>query len=81
MAQLFEFLFRGLLEWLGIDLKQQFLLMVIVLIAWFVVYMIRSRENDRVLSVTFVLMAIAFLVFLFTELPRARWSAAAIVAP
>ena len=79
MAQLIQSIISAVLEWLGIDQKQQFLWLLLALIAMFVVYMIRARHNDKLLSMIFVTMAVAFVVFLFTESAEARWASAAVV--
>jgi hypothetical protein len=76
MHQLIHHAIRILLDALGIDDKQQFALMVIVLLAAAVVYFVRDRhQHGIVFTLLFTTLSLAGLVFLFTESEAARdWS-------
>ena len=79
MAQIIEHLIRAILEAFGIGIAQQFALMLIVLLAIFIVYLVRERHSDWLLSTILITMTLAFVVFLFTESEQTRRSAAAVV--
>ena len=80
MESIVRHIIEWLLEELGIDRKQQFLWMVLILVAWFIVHMIRTRRQDVIISVLFILMALTFVVFLLTESANVRWGSAALIA-
>src|SRR4051812_44854460 len=63
------------LEWLGISHQQQFVYCVIAYIAGFIVYAIRARRQDLLLRAFYIVIGLAFFVFLFTESVRVRQSA------
>ena len=68
---------RLLLEEMGIDEKQQFMWLTVAGLAALVVYFLRDRHRHGLLcTFLFALLALAGLVFLFTESEAARhWSA------
>src|SRR3954463_1892306 len=67
---------RVFLDALGIDDKQQFMLLVIAGLAILVVYFVRDRhQHGIVFTLLFTTLCLAALVFLFTESEATRdWS-------
>ena len=77
--ELVSHLFRVVLEWLGVDVKQQFLLMLLIGLALFLTYSLRYRA-DRVLGTIWALMSIAAVMFLASSSPRVRFGSLYLLA-
>jgi len=77
MQHLIPHALRVFLDALGIDDKQQFMLLVIAGLAILVVYFVRDRhQHGVVFTLLFTTLCLAALVFLFTQSEAARdWSA------
>ena len=77
MSHLIQQLFQALLDELGIDHVQQFMLLVIAGLAAIVVYSVRDRHRHGTLfTALFTTLSLSALVFLFTDSEAARhWSA------
>jgi hypothetical protein len=77
MHQLIPHALRVFLDALGIDDKQQFMLLVIAGLAILVVYFVRDRHQHGItFTFLFTTLCLAALVFLFTQSEATRdWSA------
>jgi hypothetical protein len=78
VEHLFTHLLQGLLNLFGMDQKQQVFWVVLVLLAWLVVWALRSRDYGRVFSWLFVFMGVSLTLVLFSESPAVRWVGLAI---
>jgi hypothetical protein len=77
MQHLIPHALRVFLDAIGIDDKQQFMLLVITGLAILVVYFVRDRhQHGVVFTMLFTTLCLAGLVFLFTQSEATRdWSA------
>jgi len=77
MQHLIPHALRVFLDALGIDDKQQFMLLVIAGLAILVVYFVRDRHQHGIIfTLLFTTLCLAALVFLFTQSEATRdWSA------
>ena len=79
MEHLVNTILGPLLDRLGINAGEQFMYSVAIYLALFVAYAVRQRKRDWLLSLVFVLMALALLVFLFTESATVRTASLAVL--